>query len=135
MRVLFFATISLMVVQLFFAPTEAQAAATPEREFIMSCTYGVMAGTLVGAATLAFSSSPGNNLQNVARGASLGLYLGIALGYYTAYLLPMQAEKEQENIINGETDGGQASNHDAQLFPYVAYDRVARPGLGARWSF
>ncbi len=134
MRFLGSTIISTAVVLFLIAPPSAHAATSPEREFIMSCTYGVMAGTLVGAATLAFSSSPGNNLQNVARGASIGLYLGIALGYYTAYLLPKQVEKEQENIINGEADGGQASR-SIDFFPYVAYDRVARPALGAHWSF
>lgn len=55
------------------------------REFIMSATYGVLAGTLVGAASLAFTDQPGQNLQRVARGASLGLYLGVALGAYVVY--------------------------------------------------
>jgi hypothetical protein len=55
------------------------------REFILSCSYGVMAGTLVGAATLAFSDRPGSNLNRVARGASIGLYAGILLGVFVVY--------------------------------------------------
>ncbi|MEO0337029.1 MAG: hypothetical protein AAF202_11570 [Pseudomonadota bacterium] len=51
----------------------------------MSCTYGVLAGTLVGAATLAFEDQPGDNLNKVARGASIGLYTGILLGLYVVY--------------------------------------------------
>lgn len=62
-----------------------RADASESREFIMSCTYGVLAGTLVGAATLAFESQPGDKLYKVARGASLGLYAGIALGLYVVY--------------------------------------------------
>ena len=58
------------------------AHAEPMRDFILSCSYGVLAGTLVGAATLAFSDKPGENLNKVARGASLGLYAGIFLGLY-----------------------------------------------------
>ncbi|MFK8139303.1 MAG: hypothetical protein AB8E15_13165 [Bdellovibrionales bacterium] len=58
------------------------------KEFIMSCTYGVLTGTLVGAASLAFTESPGENLNRIARGASLGLYAGIALGIYVAYYVP-----------------------------------------------
>ena len=54
----------------------------PTREFITTCTYGALAGGLVGAATLAFSDDPGNKIGNVAKGASLGLYVGIALGLY-----------------------------------------------------
>ncbi len=58
------------------------------KEFIMSCSYGVLAGTLVGAATLAFSDRPGENLNKVARGASIGLYAGILLGLYVVYGIP-----------------------------------------------
>ncbi len=63
------------------------------KEFIMSCTYGVLAGTLVGAATLAFSDNPGNSLSKVARGASIGLYAGILLGLYVVYWVPDQEEE------------------------------------------
>ena len=70
----------------------ATAQAEPMREFVMSCSYGVLAGTLVGAATLAFTDRPGDNLNKVARGASLGLYAGILLGFYVAYGIPAEEE-------------------------------------------
>ena len=72
--------------------TARRAQAEPMREFIMSCSYGVLAGTLVGAATLAFSDKPGDNLNKVARGASFGLYAGILLGLYVVYGVPNQEE-------------------------------------------
>jgi hypothetical protein len=54
-----------------------------------------MAGTLVGMASLAFTNKPGDSLNRVARGASLGLYTGILLGIYVVYILPgMQTEEE-----------------------------------------
>lgn len=84
----------LLVLLVTLAPIIGRA--NPEREFIMSCTYGVLAGTLVGAATLAFVDNPGDNLQRVARGASLGLYAGIFLGLYTVYYLPRQLEKKDD---------------------------------------
>lgn len=55
------------------------------REFMLSATYGALAGALVGGASLAFSDRPGDNLNKVARGASLGLYAGILLGLYVVY--------------------------------------------------
>ena len=55
------------------------------KEMMTSATYGVLAGTIVGAATLAFAENPGDKLYRVARGASLGLYAGIALGFYVTY--------------------------------------------------
>lgn len=72
-------------------PREASSA-EPMRDFVMSASYGVLAGTLVGAATLAFSDKPGDNLNKVARGASLGLYAGILLGLYVVYGVPNQEE-------------------------------------------
>jgi hypothetical protein len=39
----------------------------------------------VGVATLAFTADPGDNLMNIARGASIGLYCGILLGLYLTY--------------------------------------------------
>jgi len=67
-----------------------------QREFLMSCTYGVMAGTLVGGASLAFQPSPGSSLSNVARGASIGLYAGILLGLYVIYVVPGLEEGPSE---------------------------------------
>lgn len=106
----------------------AQAKASTEKEFIMSCTYGLLAGTLVGAASLAFEDRPGDNLQRVARGASLGLYAGIALGFYTVYYLPKKLEQEDEykrNMIG-------ADNDPVRFFP-VAYEDGA--GMGINFSF
>ena len=74
-------------------------AATATHEFIMSCTYGVMAGTLVGAASLAFVKKPSDNLNKVARGASLGLYTGILLGIYVVYIVPGFESTEEEDPI------------------------------------
>jgi hypothetical protein len=61
----------------------------------MSCSYGVLAGTLVGAATLAFTNKPGDNINKVARGASLGLYAGMILGAYVAYGIPEDVPEEE----------------------------------------
>jgi hypothetical protein len=70
------------------------------REFIASCTYGVLAGTLVGAASLAFVSKPSENLNRVARGASIGLYTGILLGLYVVYVVPaMEDDGSQEDPV------------------------------------
>lgn len=107
-----------------------QAQASPEREFIMSCTYGVLAGTLVGAASLAFVDKPSDNLQQVARGASLGLYLGIALGLYTVYILPNQIEKEENRRLEEGAGGDDASIPPVLFFPIVTEEHGVE-GAGA----
>lgn len=78
-----------------------RAEAEPMREFIMSCSYGVLAGTLVGAATLAFSEKPGDSLNKVARGASYGLYAGILLGLYVVYGVPSAEEDRIRDELGG----------------------------------
>ena len=69
------------------------------REFLLSCTYGVLAGALVGAATLAVEDNPGDKIHRVARGASLGLYTGILLGLYVVYVVPSQYESNEEQQL------------------------------------
>jgi hypothetical protein len=89
-RVLLIAAITIVMA----FPRAARADAM--KEIIMSSAYGVLAGTLVGAATLAFTDRPGDNLRNIARGASLGLYAGILLGLYVIYAVPGNDEEEGE---------------------------------------
>ena len=52
------------------------------RTFLTDCAYGTIGGALVGLATVAISDNPGGKINNVARGASLGLYAGIGFGLY-----------------------------------------------------
>lgn len=74
----------ILAICLFSSQVQAEQVG-PSKEFITSVTYGVLAGTLVGVASLAFTTNPGENLNKIARGASLGLYLGIALGLFVVY--------------------------------------------------
>ena len=86
----------VLVGSLVAMPLKARADST--REFMMSAAYGALAGTLVGAATLAFSDRPGDNLNKVARGASLGLYSGILLGLYVVYGGPTEDSDAAEQL-------------------------------------
>ena len=83
----------LLAILIIFQAFALQARAEPMREFVMSATYGVLAGALVGAASLAFTENPGENMNRVARGASLGLYAGILLGVYLVYVVPSAEEQ------------------------------------------
>lgn len=78
--------LSLALCFSFLAPRRAQA--DPMREFLISSAYGVLAGSLVGAATLALSEDPDSNYNNIAKGASLGLYGGMLLGGYLVFMVP-----------------------------------------------
>lgn len=111
----------------------AMAASNPEREFIMSCTYGVLAGTLVGAASLAFTEKPGDNLQRIARGASIGLYVGIGLGLYTVYILPKQLQKEEDQRLESETLGSNQIRLP-KVFIFPVGSEMGIDGVGAMWQ-
>ena len=95
------------------------------KEFMTACTYGVLAGTLVGAATLAFEKRPGDNLQRVARGASIGLYLGIGLGFYVMYGVPTE-----EEAIEGQLP---PSGSNFKLWPLLSENGWG--GFAAQWKF
>lgn len=94
----------------------------------MSCTYGVLAGTLVGAASLAFVDKPGDNLNRVARGASFGLYAGILLGFYVVYIVPgLDAPDEDE-----PPELGRLKNHRFDVAPVISPKGI--DGMQAQWT-
>lgn len=69
-----------------------------------SAGYGVVAGTLLGTATLAF----GGKGRNIAKGASLGLYAGLIFGAYvvTSYEMKKRGwgeEKSSEDYYPDES--------------------------------
>lgn len=81
----------------------------------MSCTYGVLAGTLIGAASLAFVDRPSENLNKVARGASIGLYIGILLGAYVVYVVPSMEPDPYDNPLVSSFYFEPLSNLDGQI--------------------
>ena len=69
-----------------FKPAQSE----PLRDVVITATYGMIAGSLVGLATLAFESNASDHYRNIAMGASLGLYSGILLGAYVAYFVDLK---------------------------------------------
>lgn len=51
-------------------------------QFLRSCAYGTATGAVLGVVSLALTDKPGEDVANIAKGASLGLYGGIAYGFY-----------------------------------------------------
>lgn len=54
------------------------------RDFVTTAGKGILAGAALGVVSLAFEDHPEDSWNNVARGASLGLYGGIAYALYSA---------------------------------------------------
>jgi len=71
-RLLFLSTL------LTLAPTSTRAMDRDVRAVLITSEYGLIAGTVVGAATLPFTQ----DIRGLFIGSSAGLYLGIAVGLY-----------------------------------------------------
>ena len=83
---------------------------------------------MVGAASLAFTGKPSENLNRVARGASIGLYTGILLGFYAVYIVPgMEASSEEEPVVR-------LNRLNFMLSPTLAADNRTPDGLKADWK-
>jgi hypothetical protein len=68
----------ILALCLSFSFSFAQAGDLPS--FLKACAYGTLAGAMAGVVSLALTDKPDEHGNNVARGASLGLYAGIAYG-------------------------------------------------------
>ncbi|MRR55749.1 MAG: hypothetical protein EG822_14805 [Deltaproteobacteria bacterium] len=77
-----FSTATLLIIQ---AP--CHAAETAFKEIVQDSMYGGIAGTVVGAAVLAFTHKPGDNLEYMAYGAAAGVLGGAAYGYFSTRAL------------------------------------------------
>lgn len=119
--------VSSFVVTVFLFASTAQA--DKSKEFFMSVVYGTLAGTLVGAATLAFTANPGDNLNNVSRGASYGLYAGILLGVYINYALDDSAPEkpaEDEEKVNTPVDDSRPLPSDSENESHLRFKLIPK---------
>lgn len=69
------------------------------KQFLKSCGYGTLAGAGLGLASLVFEKKPNESYGNIARGASLGLYGGIAYGLYT---MSRPIDSKSNDIVQNE---------------------------------
>lgn len=77
-----------------------EAKADKMRTFLVSSGFGTVIGAGVGLVSLAFADNPSGRINNVARGASLGLYVGMGVGFY----LNGQSEKSSYDSEYGLTE-------------------------------
>lgn len=68
-------------------------------EFIKTCGYGALIGAGVGVVTLAMENNPNEHYANVAKGASLGLYAGIAYGMYESRRQPEPTLRQDYGLL------------------------------------
>lgn len=107
--------------------------ADSSKSFFTSVVYGTVAGTLVGVATLAFTANPGDNLMNIARGASLGLYAGIILGTYLVYGTDddnAAGTVNPEGVPPAPTDDGASNKSKDPLHGFAVYPLVQNQSVG-----
>ncbi len=90
------------LVVLIMTSISTAGASTDITRFLKSCGYGTLGGALAGVVSLAFTDKPSEHLNNIAKGASLGLYFGIGYGLYRVY---------------GEEDGSSSLDYGLTLLP------------------
>jgi hypothetical protein len=118
-------------------------AANEGKVFLTTTSYGVIAGSLTGLASLAFYQRPGQHMKNIALGASLGLYAGILMGAYLIYLVPdpyaprRRDDSEIESLhLDSRQEPVKKSKYLASLpMPYVAPLGADAYGGGILWKF
>jgi len=132
---------SLMIVAVLMLPmsrVHAQGSSSngPLQAFMLTTTYGVIAGSLTGLASLAFYKEAGEHSRNVAIGASLGLYVGILLGAYVVYMPalknsmgPSEDDSVDEDPINLN------SRLSPTTLPWVNWDAERGGQLGIVYNF
>lgn len=128
-------TLLWIVIFLWTIPVRAQsqggAKVTNLKPFLITSTYGVIAGSLIGFGSLAFYETPRDNLRNVAIGASLGLYTGILIGVYAVYVLPM-FEKPAQNTPSEDP----LELHGFHMYPTLQWaSKTPIPSLGFETKF
>lgn len=110
------------------AQAQGKESASNSRVFLLTATYGVVAGTLTGLGSLAFYNNPSEHSRNIAMGASIGLYVGLLLGAYMVYTLPEPGSKKEGDPGRG---GAPATQDPLRLesklakplwAPYFAYN-------------
>lgn len=88
--------IRILIITVFSFVSLSSWAIDPKLNVVAeSAGYGIVAGTLLGTATLAF----GGEGRNIAKGASLGLYAGLIFGAYvvTSYEMKKRGWGEDKN--------------------------------------
>lgn len=102
---------ALLIVSLM-CPVSAFAAPGDLLQFLKTCGWGVAIGAGVGAVSLAFEDKPSEHTINIARGASLGLYGGIAYGLAAVNAPPPSAPPAEVWGVIPRFDKGQVSGLD-----------------------
>jgi hypothetical protein len=78
---------AISMLSFFLIQVPCLAADTMFKEIAKDSLYGGIAGTLIGAATLAFTRKPGDHLEYMAYGAAAGLLGGATYGYFSSRAL------------------------------------------------
>jgi hypothetical protein len=85
LRILISAIFSTTI--LFLIQVPCHAAETAFKDIVQDSIYGGLAGTVVGAAVMAFTHKPGDHLEYMAYGAAAGVLGGAAYGYFSSRAL------------------------------------------------
>lgn len=132
-------SVGMLALALVFGSHQAQAqssrqldsASAESKVFLLTATYGVVAGTLTGLGSLAFYKHPSEHSRNVAIGASIGLYVGILLGAYMTYGVS-DGKSSSSGSGGSKPSGGKGPVLEDPL--RLGMSESVAPRLVPRWS-
>lgn len=104
----------IFLVSPFLIPVSAFAE-TDMSGFLKSCGYGALGGAGAGVMSLAFVDKPSEQLNNISKGASLGLYFGIGYGLYKVYGAPESKSNYDYQLFFRPQKG------EKDLIPYASF--------------
>jgi hypothetical protein len=114
------------------------------KAFVLTSTYGVLAGGLTGLASLAFYKEASEHTRNIAIGASVGLYTGILLGAYIVYSPSLstpsspespEEEDKEEPDPNDPINLGASLETPPRMIPTLSYLPQQGVQLGVVYRF
>jgi hypothetical protein len=124
--------LALLALAAFAGARPAHAIDRDVRAVIVAGEYGLLGGTVLGLATLPFTESA----RSVFQGTSLGLYLGIAVGfYYVMHRDDAENPLRMEPDTQGQSGGGSPFGPAIELPRSVALARAVAPPPGLQFSF
>ncbi len=103
--------------------------------FMLTTTYGVIAGSLTGLASLAFYEKPGDHTRNIAVGASLGLYVGLLLGAYVVYFPALKSSSSDDSDDDRNSDDPINLRSERSSLPWINWDPQRGAQLGLVYNF
>jgi hypothetical protein len=116
------------------AQNKLDSASEKSRIYLLTATYGVVAGSLTGLGSLAFYDSPSKHSRNIAMGASIGLYVGLLLGAYMIYSVPSSSGPQNKSNPGSPAPGRRSGDGPVLEDPLRLDSSISPRSMESYWA-